>query len=76
MVAERAQCAATWEHMQIEKAPANQENIFINVTADAANTHNTPNEEFYMQCVSLFGYVVSICSACIVKLTKLTKLFS
>ncbi len=29
MVAERAQRAATSENMQIEKAPANQENIFI-----------------------------------------------
>ncbi len=29
------------KHMQIEQAPANQENIFINLTAGAANTHNT-----------------------------------
>ncbi len=29
------------KHMQIEKAPANQENIFINLTASAANAHNT-----------------------------------
>ncbi len=36
-----AQCAATSENMQIEKAPANQENIFINLTAGAANAHNT-----------------------------------
>ncbi len=27
--------------MQIEKAPANQENVFISLTADAANAHNT-----------------------------------
>ncbi len=27
--------------MQIEKAPANQENIFINLSAAAANAHNT-----------------------------------
>ncbi len=27
--------------MQIEKAPANQENIFISLTADGANAHNT-----------------------------------
>ncbi len=26
--------------MQIEKAPANQENICISLTADAANAHN------------------------------------
>ncbi len=29
------------KHMQIEKAPANQENFFINLTAGAANAHNT-----------------------------------
>ncbi len=29
------------KQMQIEKAPANQENIFINLTAGAANAHNT-----------------------------------
>ncbi len=29
------------KHMQIEKAPANQENIFIIFTADGANAHNT-----------------------------------
>jgi len=40
-VAERAQCTATSEIMQIEKAPVNQENIFINLTAGAANAHNT-----------------------------------
>ncbi len=28
------------KHMQIEKAPANQENIFIILTADGANAHN------------------------------------
>ncbi len=29
------------KHMQIEKAPANQENIFISLTAGAANALNT-----------------------------------
>ncbi len=29
------------KQMQIEKAPANQENIFIILTADGANAHNT-----------------------------------
>ncbi len=29
------------KHLQIEKAPANQENIFITSTAGAANAHNT-----------------------------------
>ncbi len=29
------------KHMQIEKARANQENIFISLTADGANAHNT-----------------------------------
>ncbi len=29
------------KHMQIEKAPANQENIFIILTAGGANAHNT-----------------------------------
>ncbi len=28
------------KHMQIEKAPANQENIFISLTAGAENAHN------------------------------------
>ncbi len=28
------------KHVQIEKAPANQENIFISLTAGAANAHN------------------------------------
>ncbi len=72
------------KHMQIEKAPANQENIFINLTAGAANAHNTDKQIIlfaacffvwlcceYLQCISLFGCVVSICSACVVKFTKL-----
>ncbi len=29
------------KHMQIEKTPANQENIFISLTADGENAHNT-----------------------------------
>ncbi len=29
------------KHMQIEIAAANQENIFINLKAGAANAHNT-----------------------------------
>ncbi len=41
MVAERAQRAATSENMQKEKAPANQENIFISLTAGGANAHDT-----------------------------------
>ncbi len=41
MVAESAQRCNFRKHMQIEKAPANQENIFINLTAGAANAHNT-----------------------------------
>ncbi len=41
-VAERAQaCCNFRKHMQIEKAPANEENIFISLTADGANAHNT-----------------------------------
>ncbi len=40
-VAEKAQRAATSENMQIEKARANQENIFISLTADSENAHNT-----------------------------------
>ncbi len=35
-----------------------------------ANAHNT-NHFFYLQRVSLFGCVVSICSTRVVKLTKL-----
>ncbi len=42
MVAESAQHAANFrKHMQIEIAPANQENIFISLIAGAANAHNT-----------------------------------
>ncbi len=29
------------KHMQIEKAPANQENIFISLTAGGEDDHNT-----------------------------------
>ncbi len=29
------------KHMQIEKAPKKQENIFVSLTADGANAHNT-----------------------------------
>ncbi len=36
------------KHMQIEKAPANQENIFISLTAGAAN------KEFSLQRISFF----------------------
>ncbi len=39
------------KHMQIEKAPANQENIFINLTADGENAHNT-NKYIYLQRAS------------------------
>ncbi len=60
MVAERAQRAATSENMQIEKAPANQENIFISLTADGANAHNTNKYILFAACF-FFGCVVSIC---------------
>ncbi len=59
-VSERAECAATSEHQQIKKP-------FINLTAGAANAHNTARE-LYLQRVSLFGCVVSICSTFVVKL--------
>ncbi len=39
-MAESSKCCNFRKHMQIEKAPANQENI-INLTAGAANAHNT-----------------------------------
>ncbi len=35
--------------MQIEKAPANQENIFISLTAGAANAHKTNKERNTLQ---------------------------
>ncbi len=38
---ESSTCYNFRKHMQIEKAPANQGNIFINLTAGAANAHNT-----------------------------------
>jgi len=37
------------KHMQIEKAPANQENICISLTADAANAHNTTKKRNALQ---------------------------
>ncbi len=40
--------------MQIEKAPVNQENIFIILTADGANAHNTTKYKLYLQRVSFF----------------------
>ncbi len=59
------------KHTQIEKAPASQENI-ISLTAGAANAHNTTNQLLYLQRVSLFGCVVSICvCVCVFKLMKL-----
>ncbi len=33
------------KYMQIEKAPANKENIFIILTVDGANAHNTTKKE-------------------------------
>ncbi len=41
------------KHMQIEKAPANQEHIFINLTAGAANAHNTNKSvRLFFGCVA------------------------
>ncbi len=64
------------KHMQIEKAPANQENIFIILTADGANAHNTNikkhtanahNTTKYILFAArfFFGCIVSICSVCV-----------
>ncbi len=47
-------------HMQIEKAPANHENIFISLTADGANAHNTTKYILF----------VSICSMCSCQIDK------
>ncbi len=55
--------------MQIEKSPANQENIFIILTADGANAHNT-TKYILFAARFFFGCVVGISSVCIVKLTK------
>ncbi len=62
-MAERAQHAAQKTHAN-KKAPANQEKIFINLTAGAENVHytkkikkrtaNSHNKELYLHCVSLF----------------------
>ncbi len=38
---ESSTCCNFKKHMQKEKAPANQENVFISLTAGAANAHNT-----------------------------------
>ncbi len=54
-VAERAQRAATSENMQIEKAPTNQKHQFEHLFKCS--------QCFYLQRISLFGCVVSICSA-------------
>ncbi len=61
------------KHMQIEKAPANQENIFISLPADGENAHNTntnthtanahnTNKYILFAARFFFGCVVSICS--------------
>ncbi len=55
--------------MQIEKAQANQENILIILTADGTNAHNT-TKYILFAARFFFGCVVSICSVCVVKLTK------
>ncbi len=44
--------------MQIEKAPANQENIFTYLTAGAANAHNTSKERI------VFAVRFFICLCC------------
>lgn len=41
MVAEKAQRAAIQENMQIEKTPANQENIFISSTTQVSQILTT-----------------------------------
>ncbi len=42
------------KHMQIEKAPSNQENSFISLTADAANAQaNKANKETDCKCSQL-----------------------
>ncbi len=46
------------KHVQIEKAPANQENIFTYLTAGAANAHNTTKE------IILFAVRFFICLCC------------
>ncbi len=63
-------------HMQIENAPENQENIFIILTADGENAHNTNKcrntlqmlitqpKIFYLQRVS-FLVVLSAFAACV-----------
>ncbi len=38
------------KHMQIEKSPASQENIFINLTEVAANAHNINK---YKKCIMI-----------------------
>ncbi len=38
--------------MQIEKAPANQENIFISLTEDGVNAHNTNKERNTLQMLT------------------------
>ncbi len=57
------------KHMQIEKAPANQGNIFSSLTADGANAHNT-TKCILFAARFFFGCVVSICSMCVFKMTK------
>ncbi len=50
------------KHMQIEKAPANQENIFISLTVDGANALNTTKKETRCKC-SQHNQKHCICSA-------------
>ncbi len=72
MVAERAQRAATSEntrkkkkHQQIKKTSSSVWQQVVQMLT--TQTH----KELYLQRVSLFGCVVSVCSMCVVKLTKL-----
>ncbi len=58
-VAEIAQCAATSEYMQIEKAPARNALQMLTTT-----------KYILFAARFFFGCVVSICSMCVVKLTK------
>ncbi len=69
-VAERAQRAVTSENMQTEKTPANQETSSSVWQQVVQMLTTQPNKEFDLQRVSLFGCVVSICSACVFKLIK------
>lgn len=73
MVAERAKCAANWEGISLTTRAANTQykatkyQMYFNILILCA---------LYLQHVSVFDCIVSICSTCVVKLMKMLSWFA